>query len=450
MRDAIEHSSASVCPAREYFISRHDVRLEAAFMSVARLTLACMIALALIGCSGNGSTIRKPSNLSSLVNHKIVQAGKQWLILPLPAGGTDPELITNGPDGNVWFTETAGNSIDQANVVTGVITRFPISDPNVNPIAIAVSADGNFWFCEGSSPRIGVMTPLGVYSSYPLPVLCNSLAATSDGSLWANSGGGIDLQKITSTGVTTEFPVPSGRPVMAVATGSDGNVWFTEQNRCPPQCFNHRVYGKIDGTGSINEYTWIHPHKGFSGRLVLGPDGDLYTFYGDGYLLRIAPDGSPTPVFGPGGVAELVAGRIDVFFSLTSSGGLSEGGPSAPFNFLGWPPNGRKTARSMALAGDGNLWITQGSLNTIAIYLRHRIKPVPTSISVTVGNSEQLNIHEQSYSGGWQVTSTDPTIATVTMISNTQYSVFGVKSGTCSVLITDTKNNQLAVPVAVN
>jgi hypothetical protein len=417
-------------------------------MSVGRATFACAIVIALLGCSGNGSTISSSSTLASSAGHKVVQSGKQWAIFPLPNGGSFPEVMTNGPDGNVWFTES--NSIDQANVATGVITRFLLSAPNIAPTAIISGADGNLWFCEGSVAKIDKITTGGVDTSYPLPQFCTALAATSDGDIWAN--GGNDIQRITGGGVVSEFPIPSNGTALKLATGSDGNVWFTAQQPCPQNCYEHHPYGRITASGAIKMYNYGDARFGFTGDMVLGGDGALYAVIGRfGPLARIAPDGSLTFVQGPNGYEAtiLVAGHPGDFFELGRNADIFEGGPSISPHFVARPPNG-DVGRDMVYASDGNLWITQPNLNSIAVYLRHRIKPVPVSISVTVGNSEQLSIHEQDYSGGWQVTSTDPTIATVAKISSTQYNVTGVKAGSCSILITDTKNNQLAVPVTVN
>jgi streptogramin lyase len=44
---------------------------------------------------------------------------------PVPTAGSGPEAITTGPDGNLWFTEAAGNRIGRI-TPAGVITEFPL------------------------------------------------------------------------------------------------------------------------------------------------------------------------------------------------------------------------------------------------------------------------------------------------------------------------------------
>jgi streptogramin lyase len=276
------------------------------------------------------------------------------------------------------------------------------------------------------------------------------MTSTSDGSIWVN--GGNEIQKITSGGVVTQYPVPSGRSVTALGVGSDGDVWFTELQHCPPQCYKRRMFGKITLGGTITEYNYYNHRSTFIGEdMVMGHDGALYTIYGAyGKMLRILPNGTTQEVDGAGvGGSTLIAGPRGDFYTIGLHAALYEGGPNMSAHFLQQPPNG-PDARDLVLASDGNIWITQQNLNSIAVYLRHQIRPVPTSISVGVGNSQSLSISETKYDEGWQVVSSNPSIASVSMVSMTQYNVTGVSTGSCSIVITDTMGNQRAVPVTVN
>jgi virginiamycin B lyase len=66
--------------------------------------------------------------------------------------------ITAGPDGNLWFTEDAGNNIGRI-TTTGEITEFPIPTPQSGPHGIAVGPDGNLWFTEQTGNKIGRINP---------------------------------------------------------------------------------------------------------------------------------------------------------------------------------------------------------------------------------------------------------------------------------------------------
>ncbi len=75
--------------------------------------------------------------------------------------GSNPEGITAGPDGNLWFTE--GNNIGRM-TPTGAITEFPNGAG-----AITAGPDGNLWFTEVYSNKIGKITPPAVSPSFPYP-----------------------------------------------------------------------------------------------------------------------------------------------------------------------------------------------------------------------------------------------------------------------------------------
>src|SRR5437899_1596357 len=66
---------------------------------------------------------------------------------PLPAAGSEPDMITAGPDGNLWFTEAAGNKI--ARITTrGAITEYSVPTVSSHPYAITAGLDCALWFTE--------------------------------------------------------------------------------------------------------------------------------------------------------------------------------------------------------------------------------------------------------------------------------------------------------------
>jgi hypothetical protein len=64
----------------------------------------------------------------------------------LPAG-EQPNGITAGPDGNLWFTDLGGNGIGRISPA-GAVTELAPPSAFSRPIAIAVGPDGNLWFTE--------------------------------------------------------------------------------------------------------------------------------------------------------------------------------------------------------------------------------------------------------------------------------------------------------------
>ena len=73
---------------------------------------------------------------------------------PVPTAGSDPLVITAGPDSNLWFTEYKGNKIGRI-TTAGVITEFPIPTAGSDPRGITAGPDGNLWFTEFSGNNIG-------------------------------------------------------------------------------------------------------------------------------------------------------------------------------------------------------------------------------------------------------------------------------------------------------
>ena len=68
-----------------------------------------------------------------------------------------PNRIAAGPDGNLWFTESANPGRIGRITPTGTIDEFAAGlTPNSAPVGIAAGPDANLWFTENANPgRIG-------------------------------------------------------------------------------------------------------------------------------------------------------------------------------------------------------------------------------------------------------------------------------------------------------
>ena len=88
----------------------------------------------------------------------------------VPTPNSQPEEITAGPDGNLWFTEFSGNQIGRI-TTAGIITEFAIPTPASVPVGITAGPDGNL--CAAVLPaqtgnQIGFITPATVtISEFP-------------------------------------------------------------------------------------------------------------------------------------------------------------------------------------------------------------------------------------------------------------------------------------------
>ena len=96
--------------------------------------------------------------LAALVTVSMVALGwpssasAQITQFPIPTPGSQPNGITAGPDGALWFTETAGSKIGRI-TTTGAITEFPVPTPGPLSLGgITAGPDGALWFAEVVTP----------------------------------------------------------------------------------------------------------------------------------------------------------------------------------------------------------------------------------------------------------------------------------------------------------
>jgi virginiamycin B lyase len=184
----------------------------------------------------------------------------------------------------LWFTETGANKIGRI-TTAGVITEFPIPTANSQPNGITTGPDGNLWFAEtGTGPGlggIGRMTTEGVFTEYRLGLTQSQpygITSGPGGALWytATERNGNRVGSITTNGQVAEFldgspPGNIGVP-FNIAAGPDRALWFAE---CAPQalpCTNAEV-ARVTWEGNFTQY----PAAGVSAYgITVGPDGALW------------------------------------------------------------------------------------------------------------------------------------------------------------------------------
>lgn len=173
---------------------------------------------------------------------RITPSG-QITLFSVPTAVVAPNGITTGPDGNVWFTVCAAYALyghcadSRIERITpeGSITQFRLPHPDRGPERITAGPDGALWFAETAINRIGRITPGGSITEFALPSTNGSpvgITAGPDGNLWfteENVKGVGKIGRITPTGVITEFVLPGvyNEPGYDITLGPDGNLWFT-------------------------------------------------------------------------------------------------------------------------------------------------------------------------------------------------------------------------------
>ena len=238
---------------------------------------------------------------------------------PIPTASSNPTGIAAGPDGNLWFTESASNQIGRI-TTSGVITEFPLPNAASDPRGITAGPDAALWFTEHAGNRIGRITTTGVVTEYPLipPAAApDGIATGSDDALWFTESNGIG--RMTATGDFSEVAWPNGCSGSALGAGSDGNLWTT--------CTIHQSVLRVTTAGSITSFP-AFLSSAFPA-LTAGPDGDIWLTIKQGTL--------PT-------VWTNVVGRMTTAGSTDGQATVTPGEPSI--------------LPGIASGPDGNVWIT--------------------------------------------------------------------------------------------
>ncbi len=169
---------------------------------------------------------------------------KQYAVPNAYSGGIiGPSMkgITAGSDGNIWFTNWGplGDFIGRI-TPSGVVTEYTLPG-NTSPVGIVGGPDGNLWFAAYGTNTIDVMSTSGtMLHQYPVTVPAGEgglasleyITVGSDKNLYFTAQDGY-IGEITTSGAVTSTPVPtvpgsSGPKPLAITSGPDGNIWFTD------------------------------------------------------------------------------------------------------------------------------------------------------------------------------------------------------------------------------
>jgi streptogramin lyase len=196
-----------------------------------------------------------------------------------------PRALTAGPEGNIWFTAWRLDRIGRV-TPSGQVTEFPVAGAEHELGSIVAGSDGNLWFTDGN--KIGRITPSGQLTDFPLPARQESedLTAGPDGNLWFNTVTITDRNKIgriTPSGQITEFPIPCHSQCLnrpgggLITTGPDGNLWFTTGGASPLGRFLGEpgpLIGQVTPSGQVADFR--RSIEGEPSDLASGPDGNLW------------------------------------------------------------------------------------------------------------------------------------------------------------------------------
>jgi streptogramin lyase len=163
---------------------------------------------------------------------------------------TEPQGITTGPDGKLWFAMEASSGKQIGKITTsGTITEYSLPSGSY-PQGIAAGPDGNLWFTDRGTSKIGKITTSGTVTEYSLPKESEPMEITAgpekENALWFTDMHTTKIGKITTSGTITEYAATGSGPE-GIAVGLEGNLWFTEPNSSK--------IGKITTSGTVTTYS---------------------------------------------------------------------------------------------------------------------------------------------------------------------------------------------------
>ncbi len=306
--------------------------------SIAALTVIMLFGISLSGCSGASQSSLTPANPPAQPDALALRPRSTGHVpireFALPNDGSVPFNIALGPDGNMWFTEIAGNRVGRI-TFGGAITEFALPHAGSSPVDIAAGPDGNMWFTEGAG-RIGRITPAGKItefsnglSAYSSP---NGITAGTN-SLWFTEVGeapyGIKIGKITTGGtIVKQYSIPTAynSNPQNIALGWGGKLWIAEANA-------GNAIGRSTLEGKMTIYTSGLSGGAYPQGITAGPDGNVWF---------------------------TESGRPDQIGTITRTGTITEF--SAGISKCGCNYN----LYGIAVGPDGNLWFTETATNKIA------------------------------------------------------------------------------------
>ena len=198
------------------------------------------------------------------------------------------ESITAGPEKeNLWFigSNTEAKLTVGKITTSGVVTEYTTAAATgpmlwLEPEEITAGADGNIWFTEGTAQKIGKITTAGAITEYALAAETRpeDITAGPDGNVWFSATKTPEtsheerrIGKITPAGVITEYPLPEENGTWpgasSMTTGPDEGLWFTTGGECGAPCF----IGRLSTSGTLTKYH--RPDNDGGNDIATGPDG---------------------------------------------------------------------------------------------------------------------------------------------------------------------------------
>jgi virginiamycin B lyase len=289
----------------------------------------------------------------------------------------DPTSIAPGPDGALWFTNSANSSIGRI-TTAGVITNY--TDPSIaDPISITAGPDGALWFTNHGNSSIGRITTAGVITNYTDPTIASPIDITDgpDGALWFTNFNN-SVGRISIAGAVTNFTDSSIADPTSISAGPDGALWFTN--------YDSSSIGRITTAGGITNYPDL---GGGPNNITAGPDGALwFTNNGNHSIGRITTTGTVTDFSDPG-IADpfSIAAGPDGALWFTNNGNHSIGRITTTGTVTQYSDPGIADPLGITAGPDGAMWFDNvgdnsiGRITTASVPAARPDAPTVTSVT---------------------------------------------------------------------
>ena len=280
-----------------------------------------------------------------------------------------------------------------AHGATATIYENPVGPTGSNrgPFGIAVGPDGNIWYANSTGNSIGVMSSVGtLLNTFTAGLTAGGLPtgityAANDGNFWVTVQNTDKIAEVTTTGTITEHDLTDGCRPVGVIEASDNNIWFT--------CFSTNTINKLDpATNTITAYNVT----GSPNDIIEGPDNNIwFTAFNGDYIGRVTLAGA---VLSPFNVTTnrapnflTVGPDSNIWFTNFDDNSIQAMNTSG--TTVAYFPTGTPTSRPFGIttSADGYIWYTMYDGNIIT---RMTTAGVMDKFQVPTGNSKPSLIVE--------------------------------------------------------
>jgi streptogramin lyase len=299
-------------------------------------------------------------------------------------------VLNNLPAGTVTFTQQVFTVA--CSMVTATTPPTWISDPVTVTLAVGVPVDLSFALRRvdgGGQVTIHDDFPVSPNQISLIDVGVHSLllATGPDGNMWFTSEDGF-VNVVTVSGALTRILVTTTSLVEAITAGPDGNMWVTVRSGT----LGKRI-ARITPGGGVTEFPTGDTDGSFVGRIASGPDGNLwFTSEGTSRIGRITTAGAVTffntltPGAAPRGIAAGPDGNV--WFTEVTANRIGRITPTGVITEFSIPTiNGFPSV--ITTGPDGNLWFTEsariGRITPTGAITEFTVQPLGSYNGITAG-----------------------------------------------------------------